>query len=313
MPLLVDDALDTGVPGQTTTATLRQRMLSEAALASLQSGADPESRADAVAVIDPGWDPGEFDNGPLDEVFDAPFVDGVSLEDLMNERLALYEGTVPRSAEATPISNDQIEAAAAAASTSELIARITPDSADVEARHARDIAQVLGVRWRDQRIEGLAAARAAERRANRDLARISIESPDAVTLSSSKGSFPITISNDTDHPVRVGVRIGSSNPSLSVPDSDPVDIAAGERHTLTVAVDMSQQSSATLTAVMVTPGGDSFGDPAVFNVRSSRVGAALWVAIGVAAAFVVIALARRFRRPTRASEPSPPFEDAVDD
>ena len=36
---------------------------------------------------------------PLDEVFDAPFVDGVSLEDLMNERLAQYDGTVPRTAE----------------------------------------------------------------------------------------------------------------------------------------------------------------------------------------------------------------------
>ena len=313
MPLLVDDALDTGVPGQTTTTTLRQRMLSEAALASLQSGADSESRADAVAVIDPSWDPGESGNGPLDEVFDAPFVDGVSLEDLMNEPLAQYEGTVSRSAEATPISDEQIEAAASAASTSDLIGRITPDSADVEAGHALDIAQVLGVRWRQLRTEGLAAARAVERRADRDLARISIESPDAVTLSSSKGSFPITISNDADHPVRVGVLIGSSNPSLSVPDSDPVDIAAGERHTLTVAIDVGQQSSATLTAVMITPGGESFGDPAVFNVRSSRVGAALWVAIGLAAAFVVIALARRFRRKPRRLEPSPQFEGAADD
>ena len=313
MPLLVDDALDTGVPGQATTTTLRQRMLSEAALASLQSGADPESRADAVAVIDPAWNPGEFDNDPLDEVFDAPFVDGVSLEDFMNEPLAQYEGTVPRSAEATPISDEQIEAAAAAASTSDLIGRITPDSSDVEAGRALDIAQVLGVRWRELPTEGLAAARAAERRADRDLARISIESPDAVTLSSSKGSFPITISNDTDHPVRVGVLIGSSNPSLSVPDAEPVDIAAGERHTLTIAIDVGQQSSATLTAVMITPGGESFGEPAVFNVRSSRVGAALWAAIGVAAAFVVIALARRFRRPARVSEPSQPFEDAADD
>ena len=56
---------------------------------------------------------------------------------------------------------------------------------------------------------------------------------------------------------------------------------------------------------MVTPDGESFGDPAVFNVRSSRVGAALWVAIGVAAAFVVVALARRFRRPTHACHTPP--------
>ena len=107
MPLLVNDALDTGVPGQTTTATLRQRMLSEAALASLQSGVDPDSRADAVAIIDPAWDPGDLARqAPLDDVFDAPYVAGLSLEDLMNGRLAAYKGTVPRTAKAKPIGAD---------------------------------------------------------------------------------------------------------------------------------------------------------------------------------------------------------------
>ena len=307
MPLLVNDALDTGVPGQTTTVTLRQRMLGEAALASLQSGVDPDSRADAVAIIDPSWNPGELaGQTPLDDVFDASYVVGVSLEDVMNGRLAKYDGTVPRTAKAAPIGAEQIAAAARAASTSDLIGRITPESTDVEAGHARDIAQVLGVRWRDLRSEGLAAARAAAGRAERDLERVSIEGPNAVTLSSSEGSFPVTISNRTHHPVRVGVEIESSNPSLSVPDSDPVTLGAGERHTITVAINMSRQSSATLTARMVTPDGEAFGDPAVFNVRSSRVGAALWVAIGLAAAFVVVALARRFRGQRNRHESTPP-------
>ena len=317
MPLLVDDALDTGVPGQTTTTTLRQRMLSEAALASLQTGIDPESRADAVAIIDPAWNPGSLlDRADLDGVFDAPYVSGVSLEDLMNEPLTTYDGTVPRTSKAAPISPAQIDAAARAATTSDLIGRVTPDSSAVEAGHARDIAQVLGVRWRDLRSEGLAAARAAAARAARDLARITVEGPTAVTLSSSQGSFPITISNNTDHPVRLGVQIESSNPGLGVPDAESVDVGAGERHTLTVAIDMSRQSSATLTARMITPDGVAFGDSAVFNVRSSRVGAALWVAIGLAAAFVVVALVRRFRGSKRdhaEREPSEPLEADPDD
>ena len=316
MPLLVNDSLDTGVPGQTTTVTLRQRMLSEAALASLQSGADPESRADAVAIVDPSWNPGQITGPtPLDEVFDAPYVNGLSLEDMMTTPLTRYEGTVPRTAKATPIGADQIAAAADAATTSDLIGGITPDSTDVEAQHARAIAQVLGVRWREHRSEGLAAARAAVDRVDRDIARITIEGPDAVTLSSSEGSFPVTISNDTEHPVRIGVQIDSSNPSLGVPDSDPVDIGAGERHTLTVAVNMSRQSSATLTARMITPDGEAFGSPAVFNVRSSRVGAALWVAIALAAVFVVVALARRFRGHAKPRESSPlqPLDGDVDD
>jgi hypothetical protein len=316
LPLLVNDAIDAGVPGQTTPATLRQRILGEAALASLQGTADPGSRADAVAIIDPRWNPGPVRGAtPLDEAFDASFVDGLTVEDLMNQRLTAYDGAVPRTAKATPIGDAQIAAAAEAARTSRLIGMITPDGAEVEARHARDIAQVLGVRWREMRGQGLAAARATERRAERDIARITIDGPDAVTLSSSKGSFPVTISNKTDHAVRVAVHIDSSNPALSVPDTDSIDVSADERRTITVAVDMGRQSSATLTATMVTSQGQSFGEPAVFNVRSSRVGAALWVAIGLAAAFVVVALLRRFLRHPRADArtPTPPLEAGPDD
>ena len=99
-----------------------------------------------------------------------------------------------------------------------------------------------------------------------------------------------------------------------MPETDSVDVGAGERHTMTVAVDMSRQTSATLTARMVTADGEKFGDPAVFNVRSSRVGVALWVAIGLAAAFVVVALARRFRgERKRADEPPPVLEADPDD
>lgn len=316
MPLLVDDALDAGVPGQTSTVTLRQRMLGEAALASLQSVADPGSRADAVAIIDPRWDPGGTSGtSPLNDVFDAPFVDGVSLENLMSQPLTSYDGSVPRTAEADPIGDAQIAAAAAAAETSELLGRISPEGDEVRAEQAREIAEVLGVRWRDLRSEGLAAARAVAGRAERDLGRITIEGPGAVTLTSSEGSFPITITNGTDGPARVSVQIDSSNPALTVPESDPVVVTAGERQTLTIAVDMSRQTSATLTAGMVTTDGEAFGVPAVFNVRSSRVGAALWVAIGVAAAFVVVALARRFRgsRDDRARKPSAPLEADPDD
>ncbi|MGH3458591.1 DUF6049 family protein [Aeromicrobium sp.] len=316
MPLLVNDALDTGVPGQTTVATLRQRMLGEAALASLQTGADPGSRADAVAIIDPRWNPGAATaEAQLNDVFGASFVDGVTLEDLMNESLRRYEGSVPRTAKSRPIGDGQIAAAAGAVETSELLGRISPENDGVQAESAQRIAEVLGVRWRELRAEGLATARAVARRLERDLDRITIEGPGAVTLSSSEGSFPVTISNDTDHPVRVSVQIESSNPAFGVPDSEPVDVAAGERHTLTIDVDMRRQTSATLTARMITSDGEAFGVPAVFNVRSSRVGAALWVAIGLAAAFVAIALARRFRgHPKRDDRaPSTPVLEADPD
>jgi hypothetical protein len=81
-----------------------------------------------------------------------------------------------------------------------------------------------------------------------------------------------------------------------VPDVDPVEVAAGERRTLTVTVDVGEQTSSTLTAQLVTAEGTPVGESDSFNVRSSRVGAALWVLMGAAGLFVLFALTRRFVR-----------------
>ncbi|TXL57393.1 DUF6049 family protein [Aeromicrobium terrae] len=294
VPLLVNDSLDAGVPGRTSAVTLRQRVLSEAGLASLQRGADPDSRADAVTIVDPGWDPGQVAPTVLDPVFTAPFVSGASLEDLITGRLTQYDDRVAK-ATVRPVDPVQIGEAATAAQTANLLASVVPDSEAVDAAAARGIASVLGVRWRDHRGEGLRAAEAQASAIRKQITRLTVEGPDAVTLSSSEGSFPLTISNRTDNPVRVAVSIDSSNPALDVPDLRGVEVAAGERRTVTVTVDMGRQTSATLSAHLTTPDGTTFGDPAVFNVRSSHVGTALWIAIGLAAAFVVVALVRRFR------------------
>ncbi len=52
VPLLVNDVL-ADVPGGTSVVSLRQRILSDAALAGLQRAIDTSSRADAVTIVDP--------------------------------------------------------------------------------------------------------------------------------------------------------------------------------------------------------------------------------------------------------------------
>ena len=97
--------------------------------------------------------------------------------------------------------------------------------------------------------------------------------------------------------MRVGTVIESSNPQVAVSVPKGSVIAAGESRTVTAAIDMDGQSSATVSVHLTTADGTMLGAPSVFNVRSSRVGAALWVAIGLSVAFVAIALVRRFVRP----------------
>lgn len=305
-PLFVDD-LRVGDGSRTdTVATLRQRLLSDAALATLERTIDPASRADAAILVDPDWDPGvRWATGRLAEAFTASFTQATSLETLLTRPVSAYEGAVPSTAKATPIGRPQLEAAADVVANGQLLSSIISQSDQVDASLARDVAGLLRVRWRLDRSEGLAIATARERRTRAELAKISIEAPPSVTLSSSKGGFPLTIRNDTDEEIRIGVDLDSSNPALAIPAVTPVEVGAGERRTLTVQIDLGTQRATDLTAHLQTPDGQTIGDGTTFKVRSSSISAVLWVAMSLAGVFVLAALARRFhrRRTGRSSEP----------
>ncbi len=304
VPLLVVSALDQGVPGARTVATVRQRLLGEAALAALERSADPESRSDAVVLMDPTWDPGPTGQGTLAPAFEADGVVATDLERLLSTQRSVYAGDMPATTSAEPLSNDQLEAVESMVEAGDVLAALVVDASAVEAALVERAADLLSVGWRGDRVAGTEAARAALAQTQRRLDGLTVEGPPAVTLSSSEGSFPLTVSNDTDDAVRIGARISSSNPALEVPDVEPVEVAAGERRTLTVSVDVGEQNSSTLTAQLVTVGGTAVGAPDSFNVRSSRVGAALWVAMGAAGVFVLFALLRRFRRGAPSDQPT---------
>jgi len=293
VPLLVDDELTRDVPGDHTLATLRQRVLASAALASLEGG-------DALVVMDPSIDLAPGATWSASASYLAPrALDQVRRGDR-------YRDALPSSASARPISHDQVSAANRATEAADLLSAAAVDSKDLDDAQARAVAGVLGVRWRSDRSAGLTAADELGRRFDSALEAITVMAPPAVTLSSSAGGFPLTISNGSPTPVRVGIRLDSSNPALTIPDQKPIEIAAGERRTITVDVDLAKQNTTTLTAHLTTPDGRPFGSSKEFIVRSSRVGIVLWATMGAAGLFVLFALVRRFRkrRSDRISSPA---------
>jgi len=310
MPLVVNDALDAGVPGRTSVVTLRQRILSEAALGVLQRTNDPQARTDVVTVVDPGWDPGPASGGKIADAFDTPFTTSANLDDLLNRPLTTYVGQIPAKTAAKPLSRVLLASVADLAAANEALASVAAPGVPHKTTAARSVASLLGVRWRADPARGVAIARSRTARAQTNLGGITIEGPTSVTLSSSSGGFPLTIKNATDTAIRVGVALDSSNPSLTIPTIKPIDIAARGQHTMTVKIDLGQQNTTTLTARLTSAHGDTLGVPAEFNVRSSKVGAVLWVALGFAGLLVLVALARRFHRSrTRRAVVSEPLDD----
>jgi hypothetical protein len=297
VPLLVDDNGDGRAAGQESVVTLRQRLLGEASLAVIERTRDPRSRADAVVIVDPQWNPGsDWAAGDLSTAFAAPFAQPTNLDAALTQSLSTYSGTVPSSTRTRPVSRDQLRVATDLVAQGRLLGSVIADGDGVDVSVARSAAELLGVRWRRHGAEGLSVARARAKGAAARLDKISIEAPPSVTLSSSKGGFPLTIRNDTDEAIRIGVDLDSSNPALTIPSVESVAVAAGERRTLTVQIDLGNQRTTFLTAHLTAGDGRSVGDAEIFKVRSSSISTVLWVAMGAAGVFVLMALARRFHR-----------------
>ena len=304
VPLLIDDAIDEEVPGQESVVSLRQRIMSESALAVLLTAIDPSTKADAIALVDPHWDPGaDWAAGKLSVAFRSPWISGASLDTLLTRPLGAFGGSIPATAEVSTLTRAQMAAATRIRSQAQSLNSILSDKSSSQVRYDQDTASAISVRWRQNRETGLAIARSAASRAEKELSKITIEGPQSVTLSSSSGKFPLTIRNDSRDAIEVGVRLDSSNPALTIPDISSTTVDAGERHTLTVNVDVGEQGSTYLSAHLISSDGKSVGAPAVFRVRSSAVGAVLWVAIGLAALLVVVAMVRRFTQHRSKKDP----------
>ncbi len=293
--LAVNDTLGSAEDVETT-VSLRQRVLTRAALATLSRSADPESAADAVTFVDPSWTPEPRANaGALASVLRGDdLVDGATLDRLITDGVDGYDGELPTNPVTDPLAASVLTAAADLLDAENSIAAVST-SEDEGTRSDRDLASAVSVRWRAAPER---AVRSSEQRAselNDSVAGIEVLGPETVTLSSSQGSFPLTVNNPTRLPISVSILLTPGNPALSSSRLDPVDVAPGERRTVNAEIDLGRQSSTTLTAQAMA-GDRPVGSDVSFNVRSSQVGTIVWVAMGIAVAGVVFAMSRRFRR-----------------
>jgi hypothetical protein len=286
-------------------------ILSESVFTGLAAGKGV-SNTSTVVIVNPRFNPGTVRGEPLAIAYESDLTDPKNLAASIESRRTHYTGAVPDKAEATPVSPRQTLIAVDAAHMADLIVGMLLDEDD-RTGNAQSVASLLSQRWRKHSATGLKAAEVVSDRLNHELSDISVEGPEALTLSSATGQFPITVRNLSPHRVRVGLGIESSAPGVRFEAPTTVDVAAGESRTITVDMDMGSESATTVTARLSGANSQEFGAATGFNVRSSQVGAALWLAIGVSVAFVAVALIRRFARPGhRPTQPTLP-PDYFDD
>ena len=293
--LIVNDPLDANVPGRSTIVNLRQRILSEAVFGSLATESTKEHQP-SILIVDPDFDPGSVSGSPLESALASTVVDRKNLAATLRTPTAGYAGAVPANPSVASLPQVQMTVVSDAAQTDAVLNPMLVEAAD-RIEHLQLVAGLTSQSWRNHRADGLEASSRAARIVSRELASISVEGPRALTLASRSGRFPISIQNHTPHTVRVGIAIDSSAAGVTFKAPAKMRVAAGESRTATVDMNMDGQTATTVNVRLTATDARTFGASTVFNVRSSRVGAALWIAIGISVAFVTIALVRRFARP----------------
>lgn len=131
-----------------------------------------------------------------------------------------------------------------------------------------------------------------------DIAKVAVVSRGTVTFSGNSGRVPITIANDFDRPVTVGLRLaGQPEARLVSEPLENVEIGPGRRASLEVSVRIVGGEPVPVTVHVVTPDGIDFGATTTLELQTTAYSrAALWVSIGAAVLLFLLVIFDTYRR-----------------
>jgi len=296
----------------------RQRLLAELAMIAMEL---PDSPRTVVMAPSPVWaSTSSYLTDVLGAITSVPWVRPTSLSALLGaepssitrtlapypDRVALKE--LP-AAYVARISQAQSQAA--------LSSEVVPSSARDTTAVYPALLRSGSALFRQQQPVGTQIVDGALVRATAPLTGIRIVSKGAITLPGDTGLIPLSIANDLDTAVTVGISL-TATPSvlLSTVPVPPVTIPARSTTLVEVSARVSGSAPVPLTARLTSASGTPFGEPASLQVGTTAYSrAASWV-VGVAFALLVLTIVlsaiRRFRgrRSHQGGGGSAPHSDA---
>jgi hypothetical protein len=108
-----------------------------------------------------------------------------------------------------------------------------------------------------------------------------------VNLAGSKGTFPLTITNDTDWSVRVGIVVSSANRSdLKIKPLQMAVLAPGQKWTPRITASAEQNGLIRASAQVTNADGKPVGKPQELLIQASQYGSVGWILVGAACALL---------------------------
>ncbi len=277
----------------------RQQLLARTALMALEGGRD--NRRAVVAPPREWWPDERWPDADFFAALDAPWINAVSAGQFTGSELATYGGDLvyPERIEEAELPEENLEALRALARSNQIVLQVLEQPDRLRRALATSEALSASTAWRAAPVIGRAVTSSYVRENARLLRKLELETPSFVTLSSQSGQFPVTISNDSGYTVTVGVAIEATGSSLDIEPVEPVTIEPDQRRSISVLTNSDSVGIADVDVRLVTPRGRPFGVSADFQVRTTQIGAVIWVVMGLGAAVLFVAAGRRITQRVR--------------
>jgi hypothetical protein len=271
----------------------RQQILARTAVRSLFGG---PARRSAIAMPSSSWWPdAAWRDADLFAGLQVPWLNRVSATTLADLPHPRYTGELEYAESATKreLGPAMLNKIVKVRRTSRTLNDLLTDSAANRASTDKAFALSSSTAWRDDRSTGQRVATDFLQTNRAMIDRIDLEAPNFVTLSSDSGRFPVSITNRLDEPVTVELDVSARDPRMTVAPVEPVTLQRDQRVTVTVITNSRGVGITTLTARMLTQESRPFGENATFQVRTTQIGAVVWIVMAIGGAVLFIAAARR--------------------
>ena len=294
------DALTMPQGNQSQILAARQRFLAELAFVALDGG--PAGRSVVAAAGSARWDPNpRLLRALLASLRSTKWTRLVPVGTLLSQAatsetrtLAPYD-TAARGHELTSAYMSKI---LAAQDSLDSLRQVVSDSIPVTAPVMSALLRGESASWRTRPDTGASLVEQTQGTINAQIARLYVVPRDTVTFSGDRGSVPVTVANDFDQPVVIGVDlVGSPAARLAADEVEPITIEAGRRASLEVPVRIVGGDPLPVTVQLIDDKGRAFGEPITMELRTTAYSrAALWVAIAAAVLLVLLVLFDIYRR-----------------
>ncbi|PUA81199.1 hypothetical protein C7S10_09165 [Nocardioides currus] len=286
-----------GGPGPTAAAdplALRQRLLSEAALR-LQSG----STAPVVMMLPADWQ--SADSSRLFDGLDVPWLRPVEVADLALRSAVSVSGNdlaYLDEDEQAELGIASFSAADRLTARGTLLSRLLSQQNLVRQQVADESLMGLSVGHRANREDAVESTAAASDFITDQLDSVTIDAPDAVTLSSESGPLGADIVNGLDQPVTVRIAARSDG-GLRLEDLEEIQLNAGARTRILPTVRATEPGIHQLELLVTDLEGAPLGGSTAVQIRAAQVSGIIWLLIAGGALLlfgtIAVRLVRRIR------------------